>query len=587
VRLFWSGEEIGVLGLMVSIWLASGLLVRERDQGTLELLDSLPTSRVHVFLVKFAIGLLILWSGPLVQIVLGLLLHVISVDSMSGGLHLRLLGKVFFLYSAQLFVWLSLAVLFAYLRRLAWVSLALLAFLYAFLDEQVGGVAELDVLSLTDVVFTGVDIAIPWNRLAVQVPLAALCALLSGLIFCGGAERALALGTRVVATWWGRGLAVLFTLSSIALWLVVFDYAIDDGPEPEEGSHGVVYASWSNARTDTDRFAFTYPANLSGRARPLIDQAPTIDAAVRGFFAAEPLPHVEVDATGAGKSHHVAGRALWKTVQLALATVDEEEIEPVFGHELTHVYIDVLSKRKIADDFNASRFFHEGLAEYVEYRLFRDEAARQGRVLIATLAHDRERLTFALLINDRRLAAERDTLLVYPLGRLFFEVLVAAEGDTAPARILAALAREGAPKDLVGHELWRDGFQVAGLDLEAQIGRYENHLDDLVEGNRDLLASFPRLGAATSVEEDENGNEWIVLQPHYDGDLPWPVVCRIREHDSDEIDDYHFPEHSADGAFRLWRERIRGRRYKYQLGLRDPVTAGVVYERWTPAVLPR
>ena len=64
VRLFSEDGDLAVIGLLVTLWLASGLLVRERDQGTLELLDSLPTSRARVFLTKVAIGLLVLWSGP-------------------------------------------------------------------------------------------------------------------------------------------------------------------------------------------------------------------------------------------------------------------------------------------------------------------------------------------------------------------------------------------------------------------------------------------------------------------------------------------------------------------------------------------
>ena len=81
MRLFGEDGDGAMAGLLVSLWLASGLLVRERDQGTLELLDSLPTSRARVFLAKVTTGLVVLWSGPVVHVLIGLGLRDLSMSA--------------------------------------------------------------------------------------------------------------------------------------------------------------------------------------------------------------------------------------------------------------------------------------------------------------------------------------------------------------------------------------------------------------------------------------------------------------------------------------------------------------------------
>ena len=52
-----------VLMFVVAFALASGLLVRERDEGTLAFLDALPVSRARIFFSKFVLALGILLLG--------------------------------------------------------------------------------------------------------------------------------------------------------------------------------------------------------------------------------------------------------------------------------------------------------------------------------------------------------------------------------------------------------------------------------------------------------------------------------------------------------------------------------------------
>ncbi|MDG2125354.1 MAG: ABC transporter permease subunit, partial [Verrucomicrobiales bacterium] len=54
----------GVIALIVSM----GLLVREREEGTLGFLDALPVTRVRVFWAKWLVALGILWFDLLLSV---------------------------------------------------------------------------------------------------------------------------------------------------------------------------------------------------------------------------------------------------------------------------------------------------------------------------------------------------------------------------------------------------------------------------------------------------------------------------------------------------------------------------------------
>src|SRR5262249_8205916 len=62
--------------------LAAGLLVRERDEGTLSFLDALPVSRAQIFACKALPALGLLWLIPLSDLGLKVLLHHWSKTSL-------------------------------------------------------------------------------------------------------------------------------------------------------------------------------------------------------------------------------------------------------------------------------------------------------------------------------------------------------------------------------------------------------------------------------------------------------------------------------------------------------------------------
>ena len=124
-----------VLMFVVAFALASGLLVRERDEGTLAFLDALPVSRARVFFIKFVLALGILWLLPLGDLLLETLLYAWSRTSLEGHSQWSLLVTETLLDSASCFVYFSLGLVLSFLRRFSLLVMGLLICTYLLLQE--------------------------------------------------------------------------------------------------------------------------------------------------------------------------------------------------------------------------------------------------------------------------------------------------------------------------------------------------------------------------------------------------------------------------------------------------------------------
>ncbi len=162
------------------------------------------------------------------------------------------------------------------------------------------------------------------------------------------------------------------------------------------------------------------------------------------------------------------------------------------------------------------KLLSEGLASYVEYRLFYPPGAEEEYQLIAAAARARREVKTEELLDLEKLAAERDENQVYPLGRAFIEVLVRRHGDGAPARVLSALGRKDAPEGLDGALAWQDAFQTAGIDLSQVFDDFFAYLDEQVERRREVIDSLPRPRGAVERrgrDESASGPSWTGRSP--------------------------------------------------------------------------
>jgi ABC-type transport system involved in multi-copper enzyme maturation permease subunit len=567
-----------VIICIMALALAAGLLVREQDEGTLAFLDALPVSRTRVFSAKCLLALGVLWLLPLSELIFNTLTHAWSRTSLETRFHWDLLLTAALLDAASCFIYLSVGLALSFLRRFSLLVMGLLVWAYLLLREfQVPFLSLFNPFTLGETVFHGQRWLLPTTQLAVQLGVGLACLSVAFGAFLALGDPAQRLAERVKRSRGATVLGGLATALIVATWLGLLVYAGVKFGDDSEGP-SVSYAEWATSRAFSERYQFLYPENQSGLVSALLDQADRVEARVREFLGAQPIPRIVADLTGSGP--HTAGQAHWKKVELDLARVggDWTNVAAVLAHETAHVYLDQVSEGRLSDQFNATRFFHEGVASFVEYHLFRptNQLAQLRRV--AAVARARNEVKIEELLDDDALARRRDPDLVYPLGEVFVAALVQRYGEAALGRVVRSFARTNAPKGLQGLALWQDTLQACGYDLSAVMAGFFAELDRAVAAHRPFVESLPRLRGAVQREAGRLGVRAI-----YEGKDPGTLVCRFRPR-ADTPSRLYELVYAEDGkTFWVDRADYAERRYWYQLGWIVAKASQPIYEPWVEA----
>lgn len=570
-----ASDELFLL-FVIAFALAAGLVVREADEGTLTFLDGLPVSRTRVFFTKTFLALGVLWLIPLSDLILRAFLYSWSRTSLEQDfLWLPMLTRAG-LDAAAAFIFLAAGLALSFLRRFSLLVLGLLACGYLMLREfQMPYLDLFNVFELANPSFRGRNWEWPLSRLMVQVSLGLGCLAIAYAAFqlTGDAGRRLA--ERLRRRWWFMAVGLLSTVTAAGIWIGLFIYWAENTTEGK--SKEAHYAEWPTSRARTARYLLLYPENRAGLAAELIKRADDIETKVREFLRAKPIASIVADLTSA--SPHTAGVANWKQVRVDLNSASSiDELTAVFAHETTHVYIDHESEEKISSEFNSTRFFHEGLATYVEYRQFRPAEKLERSRRVAAVAHARNQIRLEELMDSDALSSKYDTELVYPLGEVFVNALVEQYGADAPGKVLRAFVRPNAPKDLKGPELWRDIIQSWGGNLSEVEDAFYAELNKAAVDHKEFVDSLPRLRGAAEKDDDE-----ITVRVSFKGESPGMLVGRFRPaaDTPDRLYEYQFPD--KDRVFRVSASRYNDRTFWYQLGWTVPGASHVIYEPWVEA----
>lgn len=573
-------SEAGFVLLVLATALALALLPREKDEGTLEFLDGLPCTRGRIFAAKAITGVSVLGLYPLLGNVSGLVLHRLGRTSLDPEWPWSLLGGMlaieWFVCAALVGVGLALS----FFRRFAFFMLGVLVGAYLALDAgQVAWVHHFDFTAALRYTFRHGEIDVAWTQLGVLGAMGTAGYGIAALAFQMQGDRAARVFGWIERHHLRGPLAAMGTAAMIAVWIAVGARiaSMSESEEDEGDEPAAVYREWQTSRLHAGGYIFLYPSNLRERAAALGERASEVHEKVRAFFAAEPVGEIVADLDSSLR--HVAATAEWKRVNMSIThTRKLPEQLAVLGHETTHVYIDAISDLRLKRAWAAARWWHEGLASYVEFRFFREpgEVAQLRRV--AAGAHARKASEFELLVDDDAWRAKHDPDLAYSLGEVFFESLIAEHGDEAPGKILRALARKDAPEDVEGLDLWRDAFQACGWDMSRTISSYYERLQALATGeHREFVESLPKLRGRVLAEEDELKITVIVT-----GELPEgaELRCRVRRFATDGDSDYFWLDEEKPREFSAERSWLGEGEFWYQLGLAHPGAQFTIWEDW-------
>ncbi len=563
-NVFELDSEFSIIAFILSFALASGLLVREFDDSTIEFMDALPVSRTQWFFAKWLSAMLCLATLPVVDSMITLVVHAISRTSLDRGWHIDWLVTSVMLQLCLLFCFLSVGMALSFLRRFGWLVVGLILWLFFFLGELHPRYSLSNWLLLPEPEFVGKRWLVPWHAVTAQLVLGGASLLVAYTLFLGGGQTLLkwfgASSSRLKQTVLS-GTSIVIVLV-FAVWMV-----LSSGPELDEdgadGSVHVVYPSWSTASRATSRFDAVFPANMSTRANRLLDDADEIYATVATFLGDKTSARVQIDMTGVSGYH--LGTAYWQKLNLNLfAHEDQADLRRTLGHESTHVILENLANNQLQEHFSSVRFFHEGVATYVERRFFGEPDDVNRLRLGAAVQHARGEVEIDRLIDNDRLRAEHDTTLVYDLGEVFAAAVVRRYGDESLAKLARTFAEKRHTEGLQRTPLWRSVFQASGYSLNEATGEFYELLRELTEVHAAEIDKLPKIQAVVDVDDS-----LVTIRPDEAAPPGWEIIVRFRSSRTADDNDYwdRVVGDPSDATFAV-KSQFTSRTCWYSLGYR-------------------
>jgi hypothetical protein len=573
------GGSLAVLTLFCLLT-GAGVLMQEREQGTLLFLDGLPLSRTRVFAMKALAGLLVISLVPLADIGSDIFFDRFSRTSVDGPFPWSFAGAVGALQILAGAYLLSLAMLVSFTR--AWFALVsgLLLWTYLWLRQRgFQWLAWFDPYELIGPTFTGSHVVISWRHAVAQAGATVGLLGIGWLGFLSIGDRA-QFATERLGRWrWLGAIGVGIRWLAPIVWIAALVQLAGPSARNQGSGGDSPVGEEAFSRRETKRYELLFRTAQSETARPLIAAADGIYTKVATFLGAPNAPgRIVVDLASPVVSH-AAGQTNWTKIRIPLTgQSDFHDLQLILGHETVHVFIEQLSDGRASTHFNETRFLHEGLATYVELTLFgSDEDRARNRRAVAG-AWSRGKVTLERLADDAALGKKREPFLVYPLGSVFARALVETQGQDAPARLLRAMARKDAPSGLKGVAFWRDTMQAAGLNFDRLAAAYDAACNAATEEEKKFVASLPRIAATVRVDQ---GN--IVVQPKFEGKAPGAMVCYTESNDP-LASQFEALQRHDDGTFTWPLQRSPTGKLRYLLGWRTDQTRSSVFEPWAEFV---
>jgi hypothetical protein len=537
---------------------------REEDDGTLAFLDGLPVSRSRVFLTKLGVAAAVLFTYPILRVLLAVALHFASRESLDQAVHPGLLLQLLAIEFLLVLSGLAFGAALGRLRSLTWLMAGCLAVGLGLLTDEVPRAAILDPLTLAEVTTGSTWLHVDVEAVAVQAVLALLWVVVAWASFVGaGRPRFAQLSKRPVVS----AIVTLLTVAAAVGVMALRSKDREKKPDADDKPH---FSDGAPASTATVHYRFSYPSLQSRDALALAEGADQVFEEVHRLLQVPPGAVIDVDASGSLRE--TAGTAFAGGLRLKLGP----QSRAVLAHETCHV----ISRRVAGDErawlWGRARVLNEGLASWVERRFdARPEGRAEDRLALAAL-HRRGELLLDELVNPDTLARERDDLLKYSAGEALIDATVQVYGVEALHRLLEAFGDPKLPPELKGLELWQACFQVAGLDLGRVLDEFFGVVEAESKARALQIDALPRPRVTLLKTEG-----WYGARATVDSPLPkgWSLALRFRPGPESAFSTYD--TFTVEPEQPQWRQArsIRKAQLCVQAGVRMP-EGNVLYEPW-------
>lgn len=555
-----TGSTFNFVFALVALALGTGVSVKERDEGTLAFLDSLPVTRTRVFLVKVLASMAVLTAFPAFQFGWVVLEHWLGRGSLDSSFHWNILAGALLMQVQLMATFLSVGCLLGFARSLTWMLVGVLAIGVQRLTHSVPRFAAVDPFKLVESGVEGVHWRYDVEAIATQAAIAAVCLLASWWRFTvAGRGRTLIVNPRPVV----GAIVTLLTIS--ALGGAFFYWAQDlRGGRAEEPDLESIPSS-APATTTTRHYEFSYPSIESKPALELADRADEVFEQVGSLLGVDGGVPILVDMSGSLRN--TAGTAFRDRVRM----VADAEAVATLAHESAHVFARRIIGEEGLGRWQEARVLDEGLASWVEGH-FLTHQPKEQLVLAALL--DRHELELGRIIDFDVFSRTADDELKYVIGRGLIGAMERRYGPESIHRLMATFGDEKLPPKLAGAALWQATFQLAGMDLGLVADDFFSGVEQTLEGEREVVQALPRPETMLVTKDG-----WYGVQV----DLPtsgFETVVRFRPAPESSVDQYDQVRVENHGV--AWREaeRIQRQRVCFQAGLRLAPKA-TLFEPWT------
>ncbi|MDB4657897.1 ABC transporter permease [Verrucomicrobiales bacterium] len=564
-------ETSTVMNFIFCAIISLGLLVREKDEGTLMYLDGLPVRRSSIYLAKWLVAVFLGGIIDVMFFVECFIYDAFSRESDMPGRQWHSYGVYLGLHIFQTMFFVSLMFCLSFLRRWAFLIIgALFWAVFWMKSSQVPFAEWLDPFSLVQVPEKEDERwIIPWGHLGFLGAVGLGFWLVGLFTFTVRFDSIRQARGSCLAK--GAGVLAIFLIVIVWMGFMITsavmqeDELIEEAAAAAEETYTEKFTpqlSGGNAiaTESSEKFQFIFREKSRKQVQPLVDKSDATFATVADFLKVDQDARdgrIVVDLSNPLGDHN-AGRAHWQKIRMVPPGPKQPVAKgvAVLGHEITHVLIDQITDNRLTEDFGSVRWFHEGLASYVEFRFFEKPEARADYEHWIALASTWDEIDFAEVVDNTEFTELHDSFLVYPIGRLWVKAAVNVYGDDAPTKLLTAFARPDAPRNLDGLARWRDVCLAADFDLERIRSRFRTRLKELRDTHAEVCEKYTEITEASAIRDDgkivispelpENWDEVVKNLPEKS-----KLMCRVRPETDSEPAQWRYAKLNKKNEFRL------------------------------------
>ncbi len=573
-----------IIYFILAMTLTSGLIMREYNDKTMEFLLFLPISLNKVFLAKFFLAVLIIFIIPITDFFYGIISHLFFRNSIYYNFHWDVIFGILFLHFIEIMFLVVIGLFFAFFRRFSWILFGIIFWLFTLLEKYLPGIKIFNFFLIIQLKFRGGNLVIPWKMLLYQGIVFFAVFLCTFFIFIDPHRKLYELYERLKNK---SKKIILFLITSAAIIIssTVFIFIMVDNLDNLSEDSSTInneYLKYSQEKVDNENikinykyYQFEYPKIFTERAKFLFFYSDEVYEEISNFFNHKHKNKIYVDMKG--KSKNYAGIAHWQNIYLNFTHVSElDEFKAVLAHETTHVFLESLTDRRLSSDYTHNKFFHEGMAGYIEYIYFRDKDELIKSIDQAMLANALREITISELVNNDTFRKYYNDILIYNFGLLFCHELIEEYGIHKLHELLNVIAEKEETFKVYGLEKWRAYFQYADMDIDKVFLRLKSMLKNREEDNIEKIELLKNIKAVVDIKEDE-----INIIPDekcfIDG---WSLHCFIRDSAEDTNEEIRIIYLDENNKFFIKKNKFYRSHFWYQLYLRKKDGSNRYYFPW-------